>query len=438
MRLFNNLLFPLILVREPALIHTPQAPMPDSIHHPPSLEAYRADFPILHQEANGHALVYFDNAATTQKPRAVLDALMHYYERDNANVHRGLHLLSNRATEAFEAARAKVSSFLGAESPEEIIFTRGTTEAINLVAQAWGGAFLKPGDAILLTEMEHHSNLVPWQQAASRTGARLKFIPLTQSGTLDLTTLDALLTPEVKLLAFTHISNFLGTVNPAAELCARARAAGAVSLIDAAQSAGHLKLDVKALGCDFLAFSGHKMCAPTGIGALYGRAEILDKTPPWQGGGEMILSVRYESSTYKAAPARFEAGTPNIAGAVGLGAAIDYLEKIGRHRLQAHDEALALRAYERIAELPGYRVVGPKTPRGGLVSFVHESIHPHDLTSFCDQKGLALRGGHHCNQPLMKKLGFPSTSRASFYLYNTNDEVDRMIGILEDAHHFFS
>ena len=406
--------------------------------HPPSLEAFRADFPILHQEANGHPLVYFDNAATTQKPKAVLNALLHYYEHDNANVHRGLHLLSNRATDAFERARAKVASYLGAASPEEIIFTRGTTEAINLVAQAWGGAFLKPGDVILLTEMEHHSNLVPWQQAAAKTGATLKFIPLTGSGTLDMEALDGLLTPEVKLLAFTHISNFLGTVNPAQELCARARAVGAVTLVDAAQSAGHLELDVRALGCDFLAFSGHKMCAPTGIGVLYGRAEILDKTPPWQGGGEMILSVRYESSTYKPAPARFEAGTPNIAGAVGLGAAIDYINGIGRPLIQAHDESLALRAFEGIAELPGYRVLGPQSPRGGLVSFVHDSIHPHDLTSFCDQKGLALRGGHHCNQPLMKKLGLPSTSRASFYLYNTPGEVDRMLGILREADRFFA
>jgi cysteine desulfurase/selenocysteine lyase len=406
--------------------------------HFSSLEAHRADFPILHQEANGFPLVYFDNAATTQKPKAVLDALLHYYTHDNANVHRGLHMLSNRATAAFEGARSKVARYIGAASHEEIIFTRGTTEAINLVAQAWGNAFLKPGDVILLTEMEHHSNLVPWQQAAERTGARLRFIPLTESGTLDMEKLDSVLTPEVRILAFTHISNFLGTVNPAAELCARARSMGVATLVDAAQSAGHLPLDVQALGCDFLAFSGHKMCAPTGIGVLYGRAEVLEKTPPWQGGGEMILSVRYDSCTYKPAPARFEAGTPNIAGAVGLGAAVDYIESVGRHRLQSHDEALAQMAFERIRELPGFKVLGPERPRGGLVSFVHESIHPHDLTSFCDQKGLALRGGHHCNQPLMRKLGHSSTSRASFYLYNTPGEVDRMITILQEAHRFFA
>jgi len=382
--------------------------------------------------------VYFDNAATTQKPRAVIDALVHYYEHDNANVHRGIHLLSNRATDAFEAARAKVAGYLNAAAPSEIVFTRGTTEAINLVANAWGNANLKPGDVILLTEMEHHSNLVPWQQAAQRTGAQLRFIPLTDSGTLDLSQLDRLLTPEVKLLSFTHISNFLGTINPASLLCARARAVGATSVVDAAQSAGHMQVDVQAIGCDFLAFSGHKMCAPTGIGVLYGRASILEQTPPWQGGGEMILSVRYESSTYKQAPSRFEAGTPNIAGAIGLGAAIDYIEAIGRDALQEHDQALALDAYARIGALPGYRVVGPTGDRGGLVSFVHESVHPHDLTSYCDQKGLALRGGHHCNQPLMRKLGFPSTSRASFYLYNTTAEVDRMIEILAEAHRFFS
>lgn len=412
--------------------------MPDSTNHRPSLESYRSDFPILHQKVNGAPLVYFDNAATTQKPRAVINALVHYYENDNANVHRGLHMLSNRATDAFEAARAKVARYLNAATPEEVIFTRGTTEAINLVANAWGNANLKPGDVILLTEMEHHSNLVPWQQLALRTGAQLRFIPLTNSGTLDLSQLDTLLTPEVKVLSFTHISNFLGTINPAATLCAKARAVGAISVVDAAQSAGHMRVDVQSIGCDFLAFSGHKMCAPTGIGALYGRASILEQTPPWQGGGEMILSVRYESSTYKPAPARFEAGTPNIAGAIGLGAAIDYVEAIGRDVIQAHDEALAMDAYQRIGALAGYRVVGPSGSRGGLVSFVHESVHPHDLTSYCDQKGLALRGGHHCNQPLMRKMGFPSTSRASFYLYNTSAEVDRMLEILADAHRFFS
>ena len=401
-------------------------------------ESVRADFPILHQTVHGQPLVYFDNAASTQKPRSVIAALVHHYEHDNANVHRGLHELSNRSTAAYEGARAKVARFLNASRPEDIVFTRGTTESLNLVAHAWGGHFLKPNDVILLTEMEHHSNLVPWQMVAQKTGAKLRFIPLTPEGELDLTDIDQLLNAEVKILSCTHISNFLGTINPVALLCEKARAVGAISVVDAAQSSGHLPLDVQALGCDFLAFSGHKMCAPTGIGVLYGRTERLEAMPPWQGGGEMILSVRYESSTYKHAPAKFEAGTPNVAGAVGLGAAIDYLESLGRARIQSHDEALAREAYARIAEIPGIRVLGPSGRRGGLVSFAHESVHPHDLTAFCDQKGLAVRGGHHCNQPLTRKLGLPSTTRASFYLYNTSSELDRMIQILHQANRFFA
>lgn len=404
----------------------------------PDLSARRADFPILEQTVNGHPLVYFDNAATTQKPRAVIDAICRHYERDNANVHRGIHTLSNRSTQSFENARKRVAAFLGAGSPDEVIFTRGTTEAINLVAHAWGTAFLQPGDVILLTEMEHHSNLVPWQMVAQKTGATLRFIPVGDGGELDSTRLEECFTKAVKILSFTHISNFLGTINPARELCARARAVGAVSLVDAAQSAGHQPVDVAELGCDFLAFSGHKMGAPTGIGVLYGRGERLAQMPPWQGGGEMILSVRYESSTYKQAPSRFEAGTPNIAGAIGLAAAMDYLEEVGRERICAHDGALAREAFARISALPHYRALGPAGARGGLVSFVHEWVHPHDLTAFCDQKGLALRGGHHCNQPLMRKLGFPSTSRASFYLYNTPQELDRMVDILLEANRFFA
>jgi cysteine desulfurase / selenocysteine lyase len=398
----------------------------------------RADFPILEQEVNGHRLVYFDNAATTQKPRAVLEALRHYYEHDNANVHRGLHALSSRATDAYESARQSLASYLNAASADEIVFTRGTTESINLVAQAWGGKFLRPNDIILLTEMEHHSNLVPWQLLAERTGARLRFVPVREDGALPLDQLPQLLTPEVKLFAFTHISNSLGTINPVADLCRQARAVGALSLVDAAQSAGHLPLDVLELGCDFLAFSGHKMCAPTGIGALYGRAEILDAMPPWHGGGEMIVSVTLEKSTFKKAPHRFEAGTPNIAGAIGLAAAIRYLEEIGRPAIFAHDSALASYAAERLAELPGMRVLGPKNDRGALVGFVMEGVHPHDLTTFADQQGLALRGGHHCNQPLMRKFGLPGTTRASFYFYNTTAEIDRMIDILRAAVRFFA
>ena len=367
----------------------------------------REDFPILHQEAHGHPLIYFDNAATTQKPRAVIDALRYYYEHDNANVHRGLHELSSRATEAYEKSRQRVAEYLGAGSADEIIFTRGTTESINLVAQSWGGKFLRAGDVILLTEMEHHSNLVPWQLIAERTGARLRFVPVNEDGTLSLDQLDSLLTNEVKLFAFTHISNSLGTINPVADLCRAARAVGALTLVDAAQGAGHLPIDVQEMGCDFLACSGHKMCAPTGIGVLYGRAEILDIMPPWQGGGEMILSVALEKSTFKKAPHRFEAGTPNIAGAIGLAAAIDYIEQIGRSAIFEHDSELSAYAFQRLGELPGMRLLGPKNERGALVGFVMEGVHPHDLTTFADQRGLALRGGHHCNQPLMRKFGLP-------------------------------
>ena len=398
----------------------------------------RQDFPILGEEVHGRPLIYFDNAATTQKPRAVLDALQHYYEHDNANVHRGLHELSSRATEAYEGARQSVARYLNAASADEIVFTRGTTESINLVAQAWGGKFLRPDDVILLTEMEHHSNLVPWQLLAERTGARLRFVPVREDGTLALDQLQQLLTPEVKLFAFTHISNSLGTINPVADLCRQAHAVGALTLVDAAQSAGHLPLDVQELGCDFLAFSGHKMCGPTGSGALYGRGEVLETLPPWHGGGEMIVSVALEKSTFKRAPHRFEAGTPNIAGAIGLAAAIDYLERIGRPAIFAHDSALAAYAAERLAELPGMRVLGPQDDRGALVGFVMEGVHPHDLTTFADQQGLALRGGHHCNQPLMRKFGLAGTTRASFYFYNTTAEIDRMMEILRAAVCFFS
>ncbi|MGZ5003138.1 MAG: aminotransferase class V-fold PLP-dependent enzyme, partial [Chthoniobacterales bacterium] len=339
---------------------------------------------------------------------------------------------------AYEDSRARVGKYLGATSADEIVFTRGTTESINLVAQAWGGRFLRAGDVILLTEMEHHSNLVPWQLLAERTGACLRFVPVNPDGTLALDQLPTLLTREVKLFAFTHVSNSLGTINPVAELCEQARRVGALSLVDAAQSAGHLPLNVQELGCDFLAFSGHKMCAPTGIGALYARAEILDAIPPWHGGGEMIVSVTLEKSTFKKAPHRFEAGTPNIAGAIGLGAAIDYIERIGRAQIFAHDSALTEYASERMADLPGLRILGPSGKRGAIVGFVLDAAHPHDLTTFADQQGLALRGGHHCNQPLMKKFGLPGTTRASFYFYNTTDEVDRMVDILRDAIRFFA
>jgi cysteine desulfurase/selenocysteine lyase len=405
----------------------------------PDWSALRADFPILDQQVHGQPLLYFDNAATTQKPRAMLDALRRYYERDNANVHRGIHELSNRATAAFEAARARAARFINARSADEIIFTRGTTEGINLVAHAWGSKRLKPGDKILLTEMEHHSNIVPWQLLAEQTGAKLDYLPITGDvGLLDLSRLDERLTKEVKLFAMTHISNSLGTINPVTDLCARARRLGITTLVDAAQSAGHRPLDVQEIGCDFLAFSGHKMCGPTGIGVLYGRQEILEQMQPFQGGGEMILSVDFQKSTWKHAPHKFEAGTPDISGAVGLHAAMDYLDAIGRPHIAAHDQELGAYAYEKLSRLKGgIRLFGPHIGRAGLVSFLLKDVHAHDVVTVADQRGVALRGGHHCNQPLMRKLGVESTARASFYFYNTTGEIDRFTEVLGEIQRFF-
>ena len=399
----------------------------------------RADFPILHQEINGHPLIYFDSAATSQKPRAVLDAITRYYERDNANVHRGVHELSNRATGAYESARERVAKFLNARAAQEVIFTRGTTESINLVAATWALGHLKPGDKILLSELEHHSNLVPWQMVAQRTGAVLEYIPVAgDEGTLDLSRIDQQLAGGVKLLSLTHISNTMAVVNPVADLCARARRAGVVTVIDAAQSAGHLPIDVQAMGCDFLAFSSHKICGPTGMGVLYGRRELLEDLPPYQGGGEMISKVEYFATTYNVPPHRFEAGTPHIEGAVGLHAALDYIDAIGRDPIFAHDQDLAEYCAARLAEFPGIRIFGPKTGRAGLVSFVMPQAHALDVATMVDQRGVALRAGHHCNQPLMAKLGVPATLRASFYFYNTRAEVDRFIDILRKVNALFA
>jgi cysteine desulfurase/selenocysteine lyase len=400
-------------------------------------EAIRTDFPTLAQQVNGHPLIYFDNAATSQKPNVVINALSRFYERDNSNVHRGLHELSNRATAAFEAARQRLARYLGAES-ETIVFTRGTTESINLVARAWGDANVASGDVILLTEMEHHSNLVPWQLLARRKGATLRFVPITPEGQLDLEKLDSLLAGPVKIFAFAHISNTLGTINPVTELCSRARSVGAVSLVDAAQSAGHKPLDVREIGCDFLALSGHKMCGPTGAGVLYGRKELLEAMEPFHGGGEMISSVALTESQFKPPPHRFEAGTPAIAQAIGLRYAADYLDEIGRQRIFEHDQELALQACALVEEIPGARIFGPRDTRAGVVSFVLESAHAHDVVSMADQYGLALRGGHHCTQPLLRKLGVPATARASFYFYNTPEEVSRMAEILRKIRAFFA
>ena len=394
-------------------------------------DGIRDDFPALAQEINGHPLVYFDNAANTQKPRAVLDAIQNYYEHDTANVQRVIHELSNRATAAYECTRDRVAQFINAPAHEDIIFTRGTTEAINLVAATCGTANLGAGDVILLTELEHHSNLVPWQLLAQRTGAKLRFIPVTgDEGTLDLSDFDGQL-EGAKLVSLTHISNALGTINPVAEICAQAKAAGAVTLVDAAQSAGHMPLDVQALGCDFLALSGHKLCGPTGIGALFARRELQEAMPPYQGGGEMISKVEFHKSEFNVPPHKFEAGTPNVAGAAGLHAALDYLDAIGLDTIHAQATELTHYAKERLSGFEGVRIFGPTEDRGGLVSFIFENVHALDLATLADQQGVAIRIGHHCTQPLHEKLGVPATARASFYFYNTRSEVDRFIEVLQ-------
>jgi cysteine desulfurase/selenocysteine lyase len=405
------------------------------------LEDVRSDFPILSRSIGSHELAYLDNAATSQKPTCVIDALSNYYLHDNANVHRGIHALSMRATFAYEAARERSAKFLNATEPGEIVFTAGTTDSINLVANAWGDENLKKGDVILLTEMEHHSNLVPWQLLARRTGAKLRYLPVVpgDTGLLDLAQLDQVLTPEVRIFAFTHVSNTLGVINPAAELCAAARKMGALSVVDAAQSAGHMPLDVRAMGCDFLALSGHKMCGPTGVGILYGRKALLDAMPPYRGGGSMISNVEYFESKWAPAPQKFEAGTPNIADVIALGRAMDYLDDLGREAIAQHDEQLAATAYARLkAEVPGIRMLGPAHHRSGVISFDLPGVHAHDVVTMADQEGVALRGGHHCNQPLMRKLGLSSTSRASFYLYNTEAEIERLVQTLRKIQKFFA
>lgn len=407
-----------------------------------TLSDLRGEFPALHQTVNGKPLVYFDNGATAHKPRAVIDALVRYYERDNSNVHRGLHALSMRSTDSYEAARLRAARFINAADASEIVFVRGTTEAINTVAAGLASR-IGPGDVILATEMEHHSNLVPWQQLAKSRGATLRYVPVVGAdaeGGLDLAALDTLLTPQVKVFAFTHISNTLGTINPVEELCRRARAVGALSVVDAAQSIGHDVVDVRAMGCDFLAFSGHKMCGPTGIGVLYGRRELLDTLEPAETGGGMVVSVDYEGARWKPSPERFEAGTPNVAGAVGLHAAMSFLDEAGRTALAAHDHELAAYACAKLGEVPGIRILGPRADmvRAGIVSFALQDAHAHDVVTFADQDGVALRGGHHCNQPLMRKLGLPSTARASFYLYNTQAEVDVFVKSMRRIQAFFA
>ena len=401
-------------------------------------EAIREDFPILNQKINGRPLIYLDNASSSQKPQAVIDAIRNHYTYNNANVHRGIHELSNRSTEIYEGSRKRVAEYLNAANTKEIIFTRGTTESINLVAQSWGQSNLNAGDTILLTEMEHHSNLVPWQILAKRIGAKLEFIPVTgDNGLLDLSDIDARL-DRAKLLSFTHFSNTMGTINPAKELCQMARKAGVVSLVDAAQSAGHTLIDVQEIDCDFLAFSGHKICGPTGIGVLYGRKEKLEEMPPYQGGGEMISKVEYFESTFNEIPHKFEAGTPNIAGAAGLYAAIEYIDNIGRMAIFQHDQLLVSRTLKRLKEIDGIRIFGPYSNRSAVVSFVIPDTHALDLATMADQKGVAIRAGHHCNQPLLAKLGVQATARASFNFYNTESEVDRFIEVIHQVRKMFA
>ncbi|HST59832.1 MAG TPA: cysteine desulfurase [Longimicrobium sp.] len=399
----------------------------------------REDFPILRETSHGKPIVYLDNAASTQKPRQVIDAIAGHYERNNANVHRGIHELSNRATDAYDHARTQVASLFGIADPAELIWTRGTTEGLNLIAYTWGSANLRAGDEILLSVLEHHSNLVPWQLLAQRTGARLRFLELDDQGRLDLSGLDYLLTERTKLVSISHVSNALGTVNPVREIAKRAKAAGALMVVDGAQSAPHMPVDVPSLGADFYAFSGHKMCGPTGIGGLWGRREVLEAMPPFHGGGDMIDFVELESSTYAAIPTKFEAGTPNVAGAVGLGAAADYLAGIGRDAILAHERHLIAYAVERLGEIPDLGILGPRNleERSGVISFTLADIHPHDLATILDSEGVAIRAGHHCCQPLMKCLGVGSTARASFYLYNTTDEVDTLVDALHKARGLF-
>jgi cysteine desulfurase/selenocysteine lyase len=405
-------------------------------------ESLRAEFPALHQEVHGRRLVYLDNAATTQKPEAVLRALDDYYRHDNANVHRGIHELSRRATEAYESARSRTAAFIGAADPAELIWTRGTTEAIDLVALGWGLENLYADDEIVLSVLEHHSNLVPWQLVARHTGARLRFIEIDEQGEWILDDLDAVVGSNTRVVALSHVSNALGTVNPVAEVIARVRtlAPEALVLLDGAQAVPHLPIDVTALGCDAYAFSGHKMCGPTGIGGLWARRSLLEAMEPWQGGGEMISVVEREESTWAALPHKFEAGTPNIAGAVGMGAAVDWLSGLDRSAVLRHEQELAAYAMEQLADLPGIRIFGPTDPlrRSGVVSFVMGDAHPHDIATILDSEGVAVRAGHHCAQLVMKRYGVSATARASFYLYNTRDDVDRLVAGMRTVQGIFA
>ena len=397
----------------------------------------RGQFPALAQEVNGHPLVYLDNAATTQKPQAVLDAINHYYRADNANVHRAAHALSGRATRAFEDARETVARFINAPRSHEVIWTRGTTEAINLVAQSWGMSELRAGDEIVLSTLEHHANIVPWQLVAQRTGAVIRVIPLDERGDLDIAAYLALLGPRTRLVSVAHVSNALGTVNPVKEMVAAAKAVGALSLIDGAQAVAHLVVDVQAIGCDFYAFSGHKLYGPTGIGVLWGRTELLERMPPWQAGGEMIDRVSFSGTTFNTPPFKFEAGTPHIAGAIGLAAAIGFVMEQDRGLLASHEAALTDYLVAGLQQVPGLRLVGEPGQRAGAVSFLLDDIHPQDAATLLDMQGIALRVGHHCAMPLMESLGIGGTMRASLACYNNRDDVDALLAALHKLRDFF-
>jgi len=394
------------------------------------VERIRRDFPILHQEVHGKPLVYLDNAATSQKPRQVIAALDHYYSADNANIHRGVHTLSERATAAYEGGRDKVKQFLNAADRREIVFLRGATEAINLVAQSFARPRLKPGDEILITEMEHHSNIVPWQMVCEQTGATLKVVPINEAGELLLDDFHRLLSVRTKLVAVVHVSNALGTINSVEEIIVAAHAQGVPVLLDGAQAVPHVAVDVQALDCDFYVFSGHKLYAPTGIGALYGKAALLEAMCPYQGGGDMIRSVTFAKTEYNALPYKFEAGTPHIAGGIGLGAAIDYVSNIGLQAIAAWEDELLRYASSRVLEIPGVRLIGTASHKTGILSFVMDGVHPHDIGTILDHEGVAIRTGHHCAMPVMDHFAVPATARASLALYNTRDDIERLLAAI--------
>jgi cysteine desulfurase/selenocysteine lyase len=398
---------------------------------------WRGDFPILRQTVHGKPLVYLDNAATSQKPKAVIDAISDYYETKNANVHRGVHHLSELATAAYEGAREKVRGFINARSTREVIFTRGTTEAINLVAQSYGRPLFKTGDEIILSQMEHHSNIVPWQLLAGQTGAVLKVIPITDTGELEPGAYERLFSPRTRLVALGHVSNALGTINPVKEMTAIAHAHSVPVLLDGAQAVPHMPVDVQDLDCDFYAFSGHKMFAPTGIGILYGKEKLLDAMPPWQGGGEMIRIVRFGETTYNDLPHKFEAGTPDIAGAVGLGAAVDYLQQVDLAAAMPYEQTLLSYGNEQLSSVQGVKLVGTARHKVGVISFVMDGVHPHDLGTIVDQEGVAIRTGHHCAMPVMERFGLPATARASLAFYNTHEDLDALVVALHKAREMF-